>query len=80
LIAVATTGGYASIYSVPELDLVASVSVGKEPNWVITDGSGETAYVSNRISNTISAISIPERKVVHTIEVGRYPQRMWIAN
>jgi YVTN family beta-propeller protein len=80
LVAVATTGGYASIYSVPELDLVASVPVGKEPNWVITDDSSETAYVSNRVSNTISVISIPKRQVAHTIEVGIYPQRMWIAN
>jgi YVTN family beta-propeller protein len=80
LIAVATTGGYASIYSVPDLDLVASVPVGKEPSWVITDDSGETAYVSNRAGNTISVISIAERKVLHTIDVGIYPQRMWITN
>jgi DNA-binding beta-propeller fold protein YncE len=80
LIAVATTGGYASIYSVPELDLVASVPVGQEPSWVITDARGEMAYVSNRRGDTISAISIPERKVIHTIDVGHYPQRMWIAN
>jgi len=80
LIAVATTGGYASIYSVPDLDLVASIPVGKQPSWVITDASGETVYVSNRADDTISVISIPQRKVLHTIRVGYYPQRMWIAD
>lgn len=80
LIAVATTGGYASIYTVPELDLVASVPVGAEPSWVITDDSSEIAFVSNRVGNTITVISIPEAKVLHTIDVGDYPQRMWITS
>jgi YVTN family beta-propeller protein len=80
LLAVATTGGYVSIYSVPDLDFVASVPVGKEPSWVITDRNGEIAYVSNRVSNTITVVSIAQAKAIHTIEVGDYPQRMWIVD
>ena len=80
LISVATTGGYVSIYSVPDLDLIGSVPVGAEPSWAITDRTGNIAYVSNRKSDTITVVSIPEAKALHTIKVGVYPQRMWIVD
>lgn len=80
MICVATTGGYVCIYSVPDLDLVETIKVGVQPNWVITDKAGEIAYVSNRISNTVSVISIPEAKEIKRIDVGNYPQRMWITD
>jgi YVTN family beta-propeller protein len=80
LIAIATTGGYACLYSLPALDLIATIPVGRQPSWVITDATGETIYVSNRASDTISVISTAQRKVMHTIDVGHYPQRMWITS
>ncbi|WP_019173750.1 YncE family protein [Pseudaminobacter salicylatoxidans] len=78
MICVATTGGYVAIYSTPELDLIGTINVGVQPNWVITDKTGEIAYVSSRISNTISVISITEGREIKRIDVGDYPQRMWI--
>ncbi len=78
MICVATTGDYVALYSVPELDLIGTVKVGTQPNWVITDQAGEFAYVSSRIANTISVISIAEAREVKRIAVGDYPQRMWI--
>lgn len=80
MICVATTDGSISIYSVPELDFIATVPVGEEPSWVITDRSGEVAYVSNRASDTITVVSIPDAKAIRQIEVGNYPQRMWITS
>lgn len=80
MICVATTGNYVGVYSVPELDLIDTIKVGTQPNWVITDKAGEIAYVSSRISNTISVISIADAKEIKRIEVGDYPQRMWITD
>lgn len=79
MIVVATLGGYVGIYSVPDLKLIKTIPVGAEPNWVITDKAGEIAYVSNRMSDTVSVISISEAKVIKQIDVGNYPQRMWLA-
>lgn len=80
MICVATTGDYVALYSVPDLDLLGTIKVGTQPNWVITDKAGEFAYVSSRISNTISVISIAEAREVKRIAVGDYPQRMWITS
>lgn len=80
MICVATTGAYVAIYSVPELDLINTIKVGTQPNWVITDKSGEIAYVSSRASNTVSVISMAEAREIKRIEVGDYPQRMWITD
>jgi YVTN family beta-propeller protein len=79
LVANASLSGFTAIYSLPDLKLVATVAVGKEPNWVAFSRDGRYAYVSNRRDNTISVISIPERKEVARISVGEFPQRMTVA-
>jgi YVTN family beta-propeller protein len=79
LVANASLSGFTAIYSLPKLELVGTVPVGAEPNWVVFSRDGKYAYVSNRRDNTISVISIPERKEVTRINVGEFPQRMTVA-
>jgi YVTN family beta-propeller protein len=76
LFAAGSVGGYVSVYQVPDLKLVATIPVGKEPNWIVFDRAGNYAYVSNRKSNTLSVISVSELKEIKQIRVGNYPQRM----
>jgi YVTN family beta-propeller protein len=68
--------GITAIYSMPDLQLLGTVSVGREPNWVTFSRDSKYAYVSNRRDNTLSVISIPERKEVARLKVGEFPQRM----
>lgn len=72
-----TVAHYVAIVSYPTLDLVATIPVGEEPSWVVTSLDGKSCYVSSRISDTVSIISVEEKREVHRIEVGDYPQRMW---
>ena len=69
-------GGNTAIYSMPDLQLLGTVPVGREPNWVTFSRDSKFAYVSNRRDNTLSVISIPERKEVARLKVGEFPQRM----
>jgi YVTN family beta-propeller protein len=68
--------GITAIYSMPDLQLLGTVPVGREPNWVTFSRDSKYAYVSNRRDNTLSVISIPERKEVARLKVGEFPQRM----
>ena len=72
-----TVAHYVALVSYPELDLVATIPVGEEPSWVVASLDGKHCYVSSRVSNTVSVISVDERREVKRIEVGDYPQRMW---
>ena len=79
LVANASLSGFTAIFSLPKLDLLGTVPVGAEPNWVVFSRDGKYAYVSNRRDNTISVISIADRKEVTRIKVGEFPQRMTVA-
>jgi len=72
-----TVSHYVALVSYPSLDLVATIPVGEEPSWVITSLDGKTCYVSSRISDTVSIISVEDGSEVKRLEVGDYPQRMW---
>lgn len=72
-----TVAHYVAIVSYPELDLVTTIPVGEEPSWVVTSLDGKSCYVSSRVSDTVSVISVEERREVKRIDVGDYPQRMW---
>jgi YVTN family beta-propeller protein len=79
LIANASLSGFTAIYSLPGLELVATVPVGQEPNWVVFSRDGKYAYVSNRRDNTLSVIDISHAREVSRINVGEFPQRMTVA-
>jgi len=65
-----------AIYSLPDLKLVGTVKVGKEPNWIVLSPDGTRVFVSNRRSDDVSVIDLTSRKEVARIKVGTYPQRM----
>jgi len=79
LVANASLSGFTAIYSVPDLKLVGTIPVGKEPNWVAFSHDGKYVYVSNRRDNTLSVISLADRKETARIKVGEFPQRMTVA-
>lgn len=72
----ASIAGYVAIFSVPEHKLLATVPVGREPNWIGFSHDGKFCYVSNRKSDTVSVISTAERREITQIPVGQYPQRL----
>jgi YVTN family beta-propeller protein len=76
LFAAGSAGGYVCVYRVPDLQLLATIPVGKEPNWIVFNQAGTYAYVSNRKSNTLSVISVSALKEIKQIAVGNYPQRL----
>jgi len=64
------------IYALPDLRLVATVPVGRDPNWVTLSADGRRAFISNRGSDDVSVIDLASRTEVARVKVGRYPQRM----
>jgi YVTN family beta-propeller protein len=75
LFAAGSAGNYVCVYELSNLELVATIPVGTEPNWIVFDRAGRFAYVSNRVSNTLSVVSVEELKELKQIPVGKYPQR-----
>jgi YVTN family beta-propeller protein len=69
-------GNYVCVYHVPDLKLVATIPVGREPNWIAFSQDGTYAYVTNRKSDDVSVISVRELKEIKRIPVGKYPQRI----
>jgi YVTN family beta-propeller protein len=53
--------------------------VGKDPNWIVFTKDGRLAFVSNRGSDTVSVIDVGGLREVKQIPVGKYPQRMAVA-
>lgn len=67
---------FVAVYSHPDLQHIANIPVGTEPNAVIFNGDGTYAYVSNRKSNNISIIDTKTHKEIKRLTLGEYPQRM----
>jgi YVTN family beta-propeller protein len=76
LFAAGSAANAVAVYRLPGLELAAQIPVGKEPNWIVFDKQGRHAYVSNRMSDTVSVISVADLKEIKTIPVGKYPQRI----
>jgi YVTN family beta-propeller protein len=76
LFAAGSAGNYVCVYSHPDLSLAKTIPVGKEPNWIVFTKDGHQAFVSNRMSDTVSAISVDGLSETKQIKVGKYPQRM----
>jgi YVTN family beta-propeller protein len=71
---------YVCVYTHPELKLIKTIPVGKDPNYVIFSKDGKYAYVTNRQSNDLSIIDVGKLEEVKRLKLGRYPQRMVIIN
>jgi len=64
------------VYSVyPDLELIASIPVGTDPDWVTFTPDGRFAYVANAHSNDVTAIDMHTYQPVATIPVGEGPKR-----
>jgi YVTN family beta-propeller protein len=79
LVANGSLSGFTAIFSAPDLKLLGTIPVGREPNWVVFSRDGKFAYVSNRRDNTISVIDVAARKETARITTGEFPQRMTVA-
>jgi YVTN family beta-propeller protein len=79
LVANGSMSEFVAIYAFPSLELLGTVPVGREPNWVVFSKDSKFAYVSNRRDDTISVIDLAGRKEAARITVGDFPQRMTVA-
>jgi YVTN family beta-propeller protein len=79
LFASGSVANYVCVYRHPELELAKTIPVGKDPNWIVFSKDGRRAFVSNRGSDTISVLSVDELREIKQIRVGKYPQRMTVA-
>ena len=80
LFAAGSIANYVCVYSVPDLKLLATIPVGRDPNWIVFSSDGKFAYVTNRGSNDLSVISVSDFKEVKRVKVGNYPQRLQVLN
>src|SRR5262249_52236613 len=80
LFANGSVGNYVCVYSQPELKLLKTIPVGKDPNWIVFSKDGRLAFISNRGSDSVSVISVDELREIKQIPVGKYPQRMTVAD
>jgi YVTN family beta-propeller protein len=80
LFANGSVANYVCVYTHPELKLIKTIPVGKDPNYVIFSKDGKYAYVTNRQSNDLSIIDVEKLQEVKRLNLGRYPQRMVIIN
>jgi YVTN family beta-propeller protein len=65
-----------SIFSLPDLKLLATIPVGQGPDWMTFLPDGSRCYVSNAGSNTVSVIDVASRRELKQIPVGRIPKRI----
>jgi YVTN family beta-propeller protein len=79
LVANGSMSEFVAVFSFPDLELLGTVAVGQEPNWVVFSKDSRYAYVSNRRDDTISVIDLAARKEAVRIPVGDFPQRMTVA-
>ena len=76
LIANGSMTDLAAIYALPAVRLVATIRVGRDPNWVTLSPDGRRIFISNRGSDDVSVIDLASRTEIARVKVGRYPQRM----
>jgi YVTN family beta-propeller protein len=63
-------------YSMPDLKLLGSTDLsGKGAAWMSLSPDNKTAYISNSMSNTVSAVDLASMKEVALIPVGFVPKR-----
>lgn len=67
---------FVAVYSHPDLEHVANIPVGKDPNAIVFSGDGRYAYVSNRRGDDLSVIDTTTYQEVKRIPLGKFPQRM----
>jgi YVTN family beta-propeller protein len=65
-----------SVYSMPTLHRMATIPVGKGPDWLTFTPDGSRCYISNAGADSVSAIDVALRKELARIPVGKVPKRI----
>jgi YVTN family beta-propeller protein len=60
----------------PDLHRLATISVGRGPDWLTFTPDSRRCFVSNAGSNSVSVLDVPARKELTKIAVGRIPKRI----
>jgi YVTN family beta-propeller protein len=76
LLAAGSIAGYVAVYSLPKYDLLGTIRVGEDPNWIDVRGDSKIAFVSNRGSNTLSVLDLTSLKEIKQIPLGKMPARL----
>lgn len=63
------------VYSLPDLELVAGILTGTDPDWITFTPDSRFAYVANAVSNSVSVIDMQTYEEVTQISVGESPKR-----
>jgi len=69
---------FVAVYTHPELEHIANIPVGDDPNAIVFSPDGKYAYVSNRGSDNLSVLDTETYKEIKRLKLGEYPQRMVI--
>ncbi len=67
---------YLAVYRHPQLELVKTIPVGRDPNSIALSRDGRFAYISNRGSGDLSVIDLEGLVEIKRLRLGRKPQRM----
>lgn len=79
IIFLATTGGYAAVYSYPDLKFVKKIQLGKQPSYLTVSKDSKLCYISSRASCELWVISLETLEPIHVIErAGAFPQRVCV--
>jgi len=65
-----------SVYSLPSLHRLATIPVGKGPDWLTFTPDSARCYVSNAGADSVSALDVASRKELARIPVGKVPKRI----
>jgi YVTN family beta-propeller protein len=79
LFANGSAADYVAVYSHPDLQLIRTIPVGDDPNWIDFDEAGRFAYISNRGSDDLSIIDVETLEEIKRLPLGAYPQRLEVA-
>lgn len=69
-----------SVFSMPELKRLATIPVGRGPDWLTFTPDGRRCYISNAGSNSVSAIDTAAFRELTRIPVGKVPKRIIAAD
>jgi len=65
-----------NVFSMADLKQIATIPVGRGPDWMVFTPDGKRCYVSNAGANSVSAIDTVTYKELARIPVGKVPKRI----
>jgi YVTN family beta-propeller protein len=65
-----------SVFAMPGLERLATIPVGRGPDWLTFTPDSKRCFISNAGSNTVSILDVVARKEIAQIPVGKVPKRI----